>query len=256
MRSPGSLALAMTLLGTTAALAQSPFRIAEKSTGLPTVTPAMVACTDVPTSTEPRPSLRVLAGQAPDLHEEFAAGEVVVLTATSADGLSAGQRFFVRRAEPVRYRETISSDTPGAIHTVGWATVIAGDEHSVLARIDYACDAVRIGDYLEPFAAPTMAEASGPDGMPTFENPARVVIGRDRREQFGAGDIFSVSRGTAEGLTAGTRVVFYRDRANGSPLVWIGDGHVIAAESDSARVLVTRAIGAVRSGDLVTVRGR
>lgn len=254
MRSSGLLIVAAVLVGGTGAEAQSLADLTIRGFGLPTVTPAIVACTDVPASAVPASTLRILAAQSPDLHEQFAAGETVVLTATQADGLSSGQRFFIRRVERRRDGEPITELTPGAIRTAGWLTVVSADAHSALARIDYVCDAARAGDYLEPFAEPTLARASGPDGPPRFDDPARVLIGKDRREEFGAGDIFSISRGTAQGVTAGARVVLYRDRLNGGPLVELGEGHVVAVDNDTARVLITRSSDGVRSGDLVTTR--
>jgi hypothetical protein len=63
----------------------------------------------------------------------------------------AGQRFYARRLLPPRNGAPLSATDLGAVQTAGWLTVVAADEHSALARVDYACDAIRAGDYLEPF---------------------------------------------------------------------------------------------------------
>jgi hypothetical protein len=235
-------------------------------TGLPTVTPAHVACTDVPVVSAPVRELRILGGQVPELRELFGTGEVVVLNGTTATGVAVGQRYYVRRVEQGRDREPISAEYPGAIRTAGWLTVTAVDERFALGHIDFACDGFRSGDYLEPFEPPTMAEATGPDGPPDFDRPIFVVFGKDRQEQAGAGDLMSIEHGAAQGVGPGTRVAFYRDRRLARwrfayqtiplvPLVHIGDGHVVAASETSARVLVTRAIDSVKSGDLAYIRG-
>jgi hypothetical protein len=234
-------------------------------TGLPTVTPAHVACTDVPTTASAEPALRILSGQAPDLHEHFAAGEIVVLNGNTGTGIAVGQQYYARRAMRGAAREPISAEYPGAIRTAGWVTVTAVDERFALARVDFACDAVMTGDYLEPFQPPTMADPTGPDGPPDFDRPIWVLFGKDRTEQFGAGDILSIQGGTGQGLAPGTRVAFYRDRRlvrwryahdliELVPLVHIGEGHVVALSGDSARVLVTKAIDAVKDGDLAYIR--
>lgn len=254
MRTFGSLVASATLVASAAANAQSLAGLTSRGFGIPTVTAAHAACTDVPTSTEPVVSLRILAGHSPDLHEQFAAGEIVVLTHTTTDGIAPGQQYYIRRLQRSIDGRPPSADELGAIHTAGWLTVMAADEHSSLARIDYACDAARTGDFLEPFTEPTMARASGPEGGLRFDDPARVLFGKDRREAFAAGEIFSMDRGTAQGIAAGTRMVVFRDRQNGGPLVEIGEGHVVTADANSARVLVTRSRDAVKAGDFVMSR--
>ncbi len=234
-------------------------------TGLPTVTPAHVACTDVPTVAGPDATLRILAGQAPDLHEHFSSGEIVVLNGNTTTGVAVGQQYYIRRAMRGADREPISEQYPGAIRTAGWLRVTAVDERFALARVEFACDAAMTDDYLEPFVAPTMAEATGPDGPPDFDRPIWVIFGKDRTEQFGAGDLLSIQGSTAQGLAPGTRVAFYRDRRlvrwrfahdliELVPLVHIGEGHVVALSDDSARVLVTKSIDAVKGGDLAYIR--
>jgi hypothetical protein len=255
MRRFGVLVAAVLVTGSGTADAQPLAELATPGTGIPTVTPVHVVCTDTPVSTPPDESLRILASHSPDLHEQFAAGELVVLNANTTDGIMPGQQFYIRRVQRPYDGGTPYTQQPAAIRTSGGLTVVAADENSAIARIDLACDSPRAGDYLEPYTEPTMAEASGPDGWPIFENPARVLFGRDRRQEAGAGDIVSIDRGSAQGMMAGRRVAVYRDRRNGTPLVEIGEGHVVAADADSARILLTRARDAVRRGDLTYVKG-
>ena len=130
--------------------------------------------------------------------------------------------------------------------------MVAADERLALARIDYACTGIESGDYLEtctelPVLPATLAAA----GRTNFADLGRVLFGVDRRESFGAGDLLSIDRGRAQGVIAGTRVAFYRDRANGTPLVELGMGIVIDVAADSSKVVVERSSGEVRSGDYV-----
>lgn len=239
------------LAGTASAGAQSLAELTSRGTSLPLVTPAYVACTDQPVVGNPSTPLRVLSGQAADPHQAFAAGEVVVLSGRTGQKLEPGQRFMVRRVQPGRQMLPAMRDAPSAVRTAGWLTVVASDEHFALARIDFACDAILAGDYLDTFVEPTAALASAASGPPRFEQLATVVFGVDRRENFGAGDIFSIDQGTADGVQAGTRVTIFRDRRIGTPLVEVGEGHVVDVAPRSARVVVTRARDAIRRGDLV-----
>ena len=78
--------------------------------------------------------------------------------------------------------------------------------------------------------------------------------GTDRNEMFGAGDFISIDRGSAQGLTAGTRVAFYRDRRNGTPLVELGRGIVLEVSATTAKVILEGARFVVRSEDYWGIR--
>jgi hypothetical protein len=93
------------------------------------------------------------------------------------------------------------------------------------------------------------------DGPANFADMGRVLFGSDRRQTFGAGDIANIDRGRTQGIGIGTRVAFYRDRQNGTPLVELGAGVVIDAVAESAKVVLIRANEAVFSGDYFAIRG-
>jgi hypothetical protein len=219
-----------------------------------TVIPALVACTDLPVSEPPSSPLQVLAPYADDLHEFSYRNDVVVLSGGTPQGLQPGQRFFTRRFRTPRNGEATSEKDRGSVRTSGWLTVIAADEHSALARIDYACDSVWAGDYLEPYVEPVLPQHVAPDGRTDFSGLAHVLAGIDRRESFGAGDILSIDRGASQAVAVGTRVVFYRDRLNGTPLVELGAGIVIEVSAETSKVVLDRARFAVVIGDYVAFK--
>lgn len=223
--------------------------------GPKTVVPATVACADLPAPAEPVPPLRVLAPHAGDGHEMTSPGDLVVLNGGTPQGLAPGQRYFARRFVPASERGAPGADLQGLVRTAGWLTVVAADEHSALARIDYACTPVAAGDYLEPYEEPALPTPLSA-GPPEFGDLGRVVIGTDRRESFGAGDLLVIDRGQTRGVTPGMRVSFYRDRRNGTPLVELGTGIVVEVTADHAKVVVERAGTAVLAGDYVALSRR
>lgn len=219
-----------------------------------TIIPATVACTDLPTASLVNPPLRVLAPHTGDHHEISRGGDVVVLNGGTPQGFAIGQRYFTRRLTPPVNREPMSDLDRGAIRTSGWLTVIAADERSALARIDYACTAIEAGDYLESYSDTPLPSPIAADGATDFSDLGRALSGVDRREQFGAGELLSIDRGSAHGMTAGSRVAFYRDRGNGAPLVEIGAGIVLEVAVNSAKVVLDRTQQEVRKGDYFGLR--
>jgi hypothetical protein len=220
-----------------------------------TVIAPTIACTDLPTISIPDPPLRVLAPHSADKHLISRAGDIVVLNGGTGRGFAVGQRYYTRRVTLPISREPISAVDRGAIRTSGWLTVVAADDQSTLARIDYACTAIEAGDYLEPYVEPAVPTAVAADGRTDFTNLGRVLSGVDRREQFGAGELVSIDRGAAQGVSLGTRVGFYRDREMGTPLVEIGVGIVIEVVAESAKVVLEWTHQDVRRGDYYGVRG-
>jgi hypothetical protein len=222
--------------------------------GPKTIIAAHLACTDVPVAVQPSSPLHIVAPHSGDAHELSYRNDVVVLNGGTPQGFAPGQRYYARRFRTPRNGEAVSAKDRGSVRTAGWLTVIAADQNSALARIDYACDGIASGDYLEPYVEPVLPTEVAPEGGTDFSTLWRVLSGVDRRESFGAGDIISVDRGSSHGLGNGMRVAFYRDRNNGTPLVELGTGIVIEVSPDIAKVIVDRARSAIISGDYVALR--
>jgi hypothetical protein len=244
-------ALLFSLLLATPAAAQT---AAAGHLGPRTVVPANVACTDMPAAAVPSSALRIAAPHGGDSHEFAYRDDVVVLNGGTPQGLAAGQRFFARRFHTPRNGEAVSAKDRGSVRTSGWLTVIAADEHSALARVDYACDGVATGDYLEPFVEPVLPSTAPPASRTDFSNLGKVLSGVDRRESFGAGDFLSIDRGSSQGVSTGMRVAFYRDRMNGTPLVEMATGVVVEVSADTAKVVLDRARFPVTSGDYFAIK--
>jgi hypothetical protein len=249
-----SLVLVFLTIASASASGQSSTLVASgpaRTLGPRTVMPMQVACTDRPTTSLPAVTLWVVAPHAADAHAVAIKTELVVINGGTLQGLLAGQQYFTRRLQPPVGGEPMTPATPGSIRTTGWLTVVAADERTALARVDYACTAIESGDYLEAYMPPVLPDTLGAAGRTNFSDLARVLFGVDRRESFGAGDLLSIDRGSARGVAAGMRVAFYRDRANGTPLVEIGAGIVIDASRESSKLVVERSSGEVRRGDYV-----
>jgi hypothetical protein len=73
---------------------------------------------------------------------------------------------------------------------------------------------------------------------------------------FGQGDILSIDRGTAQGVTVGARYAVYRDkyRGDGTPLVHLGEMVVLTTSETTSKVMVTHATGGIIAGDTVVPR--
>lgn len=221
-----------------------------------TLTPTIVSCTDLPTvATLPGTELRVLGLHNADRRSSAARGDLVVLNAGTPQGLAIGQQYFARRLMKPVDHAAVTPANPAAVVTSGWLTIVSADEQYALARVDQSCVAIEAGDYLAPFVEPVLPVSAADAGRTDFSQLGRVLFGVQRRSSFGAGDMLSIDRGSANGMTAGTRLAFYRDRRNGTPLVEVGEGIVVDVAADTAKVVVERTAQEIRTGDFYAVRG-
>ncbi|MCC7125994.1 MAG: hypothetical protein IT178_14170 [Acidobacteria bacterium] len=238
-----------------AACAVSAGSAAAQNLGPRTLTPRSIACADLPVSTLPvtADTLTIAGTERADGRVTMATGDAAVIAAGTGKGLAVGQQFLVRRLDGGReaFRRGVSGFA--GVRTAAVLTVSAVDERFAIARIDFACDTVSVGDYLEPY---TMAPLPAVDaaGAPNFDDRAAVLFGTDLRVSFGDGDVLAIDRGTSHGVTPGARFAIYRDSRNGLPLTEIGEVVVTDIAEQTSRGVVTRVFDVIRSGDVAVRR--
>ena len=213
-----------------------------------------LACAPAIAYEVPAVPLRVSGGQESVPRETYAPGDLVTINAGTRGGITVGQEFYTRRVLPSA-EARVSRTNPGTIRTSGWIRVWAVDEDMSLATITQACETVSVGDYLEPFALPTVPAPSQLTGPPERGNYGLVLSGQDRRTQFGRGDYLLINRGTTQGVTAGARFVVYHDqKMPGNFLFQIAEAVAVDVKTDTATLHVVSAIDAISAGDYVGMR--
>jgi hypothetical protein len=243
---------AAVLLAALPAWAQSPIAV----TGPRTLTPAMVACTDLPVAAVPEPRLVVAGAHGTDTRYLLADGAQLVIHRTLNDGLAPGQRYAVRRLQGAPGAFPRASEGFGAVRTAGFVTVTAVDDLNALATIDYACAEILLGDYLEMYNEPALPTEAAALVAPDFSDRARILPGTDGRIMSGDGDTLSIDRGTVHGVAAGARFAIYRDPRNGLPLVHLGEALVLEPGELTSKAVVLEAADVVSTDDVAVPRRR
>jgi hypothetical protein len=245
----GFLAAAAVLLVAAPASAQTDPRML----GPRTLTPNHVLCTDMPVPARPVPTLFVAGGHTADGRVAVATGESLVIHAGTAQGLAVGQRMVARRIQAAA-----TFPKPGAgfgsIRTTGIVTLTAVGEDTSIAKVDFSCDPIEPGDFLEAYVQPELPSVAQPLGEPRFDDRATVLFGANRRQIFGGGDVMSVDRGSAQGLALGDRISLYRDRQNGLPLFHLGEALVVELAEQTSKVVILTVSDVVQAGDVAVVR--
>ena len=219
-----------------------------------TLMPWMVACADTPVTEKPNPRIVLKGTRSSDNHAMAARGSEVNINRTPNDGLAVGQKYAIRRLQGNLMGFSREGDNYGAVATVGFITITAIDQYNALANVDFACNPIMPGDYLDTYTEPPLPTTAAAMIYPDFDDRANVLQGTDGRVMFGDGDTLSINRGTAHGVTVGARFAFYRDRRDGMPLFYLGDAVVMELGERTSKLTVVYAVDGVTTEDIAVPR--
>ena len=211
-----------------------------------TLTPWMVACTDVRVDERPDRRITITGIRQRDDRQMAGNGQEVDINRTPNDGLAVGQRYAVRRvqADPLF---PAPGDGATTIRTAGWVTITAIDENNALANVDLACAPIVEGDYLDVYSEPPLPTAAAPsiETLPDWDDRAAIVTGTDGKAMFGDGDTLTIQRGIPHGVFAGQRFSIWRDYRNRMPLYYIGDVVIVEPGPQTSKGVVVKAVDAI-----------
>jgi len=223
------------------------------ATGLSPDTLAL-ACAPAGVTGQTATPLRITGGQDASTRRNYTTGDLVTMNAGATNGIRVGQEFFVRRLQANRNYE---SDAPGptVAYTAAWVRVWAVEETMSLLTVTHACDAIEVGDYLEPFKLPDPVVPNPNTPKPERGNYARVMAGADLRSTFGRGDFFTINRGTQDGIKPGAQFVIYRDKKESQNFLFeLGEAVAVSVGDHVSTLRATLSRDAFREGDYVAER--
>ena len=213
------------------------------------------ACAPVP-SALPSGAPRIVGGDDPSPKTLWGAGEIVAINVDMGRQIQIGQRYFVRRA-----MDAIGGRSPHAEDTAGWLTIVAVNQQSALAKIDFACTGIVSGDHLEPYVVPALPpdiDRTDASGELDFSMLARVMYGEMGRVLGGTGDFMLADMGQNQGVQPGARFAIYRDvyLSQQVPPVSVGEAVVVSTVADNSLIRLTQTRDAIRTGDRLVARKR
>ena len=203
----------------------------------------------------PSDALRLIGAQDSVARQLFGSGDLVIIGGGLARGVTLGQQFFVRRAALGGTRRGLR-----VVTTSGWIRVVAVDETTAIALVDFACDGLLAGDHLEAYVAPALpldANRTDTQGELDFSAPGRLLFGDNERTAGATGDFMVTDIGETRGAAPGMRFAIYRNvNVPGLPLAVVGEAIVVFADSETSVVRLTRTRDAIYGGDLLIPRRR
>jgi hypothetical protein len=198
-------------------------------------------------------SMGHITGHRDDPHRELLGpGDALRIDVGAEAGVSVGQNLVVRRRFRTGNPNLPKKEAMYGEQTAGLIQVVETQPHSSVAMVVYLCGEIYAGDAVERFL-PQTAYMVVMDGAPTFNDPARIIIGEDDRAAAANGQMMVIDRGVMQGVQRGQRVTIFRRPVQDAPPMTIGNGVVIAVRPDSATFKIERSTDAVSVGDLVAL---
>jgi len=237
---PFSLAVTLVLLSTTTVVAQ------QLEPGIRTA----ARCAPI-AGGRPDDSARVLGATDSNPKTLYGIGERIVIDSGTNRGIQIGQRYFVRRVMEFH-------GAPRGRDTEGWLRIVASNERTAIAAIEFACDGINVGDHLEPYVEPNLppyVDRTDATGQLDFTKTARVLYGESGRATGGGKDFMIIDRGEKDGVAVGSRYAIFRNlRVDDVPPVNFAEAIVVTTLDDNALIRITSSRDAVTYGDTLVIR--
>lgn len=210
-----------------------------------------LACGPEAVLVAPAPSFRIVRGEQPN-KMLFGTGEAVIISGGSAQGVRVGQDYAIRRVVNDQFTMPVYGFTTISIRTAGRLRIVEVERDVSIGTVAYACDGVLSGDYLEPYVRP-VEPAPLAAGQPDYENTGMIILGNERRQTGGAGDMMVLDRGSTHGVRPGQRLFIFRDTLPGGPVLRIGEATAVIVRPDTTVVRIEKSRDAVYVGDRVAL---
>jgi hypothetical protein len=205
-------------------------------------------------------SFKISSSERIQFQDHYSEGEIVYIDGGVAQGVQAGDRFFIlHRIRPLLH--PVSSSNLGVVYSqVGQLKVLCAQENTSIAEITMACDPVMIGDVLRPFSPIPVPLVVDPDPSDRCDVPNGKPLGYityDRDDQIDLGTYWLVflDLGMADGVYPGTFATVFRDNpVQGMPRLVMGEVGVLRADESYSTAIITRAWAPLGVGDRVEIK--
>jgi len=196
-----------------------------------------------------------------DNQQAFLTGDIVYLDIGTADGVDAGQEYWVVRPSRSVLRWNSVRDELGRIYeTPGRVRVMCAQERSAIAEIVYGCTEVEVGDRLlafEPIPIPLVRRTRVATlcDAPNGKALGHIVDSKDTVTPLGAGTIVYLDLGEEDGVSAGDFLTVFRVAVRVTAVrTVLGEAAVLMTRAHSAVAILTLSNDVMGVGDEVELK--
>jgi len=202
----------------------------------------------------------IMSAEKMEYQDHFSEGDIVYINGGTAEGVQAGDRFFVMHRDR-ELQHPVSKASMGTIYRqLGQVRVLCAQEHSSITEVTYACDPIGVGDLLQPFEAVPVPLVVTPDATDRCDEPngkptGYIVYTKDDVLDAGAEFLAMIDLGAADGVYPGQFATIFQDNpASGMPRLVVGELGVLTVEDHYSTVKITRGWRPVGVGSRVELK--
>lgn len=237
---------------------------AETAPSTGSTTPAMIALADAHdlycsgwVDAEHEPSTLTIAGA--ELEKDLqATGDIVFLNQGRNQGIAAGSEYLVVRPDHKVIHPATKEHIGTYMQRMGHVRVLCAQENTATALVVGACESVRAGDELLPWAdlpSPTLERIPPVDRCMEPSGLAQGWVvdgGADEQVSVAGGNVVATDLGTEAGVRPGSLLTLFRDNGD-LPRIVIGQAVVLTVEGETSTAKILHSAREVRLGDRAEV---
>ncbi len=204
--------------------------------------------------------LTISGGEESATRFTYATGDIVYVSGGEAEGVAAGQEYFVVKAAQELRHPSTGARLGRVMLYQGHLRILCTTDHGATAELLSACDAMVIGDHLKPFEPipipmTVLTAATARCDPPNDKPKGYIVYAKDGLEAFGADHMVLVDLGEADQASPGTLCNIYRDNpAPNIPRLLLGELAVLVAGDHWATGKVIHSTGPMAVGDRIEIK--
>jgi LysM repeat protein len=206
------------------------------------------------------PQFVVASGEQIQYQDTFATGDILYVSGGDAEGVKAGQEFFLVSPGPKLRHPATRAVLGRVMRYVGHLRVLCAQEHTATAEVLSACDPIETGTWLKPFEPipiPMIAMTPMTDRceVPNDKPKGFIVYSKDEIVTFGQDHDVIIDLGEADQVSPGTVCTIYRENpVEGMPRILLGEAAVLTTGEHWATAKIIRSNFPMSVGDRVEVK--
>ena len=202
----------------------------------------------------------IRSAEAESMQDHFSTGDVVYIDGGTAEGVHAGDRFFILEKDR-ELRHPVSHASLGFVfRRMGTLKVLCAQEHSAICEIASACDPISIGDLLQPYDPIPVPLAFPVEPTRRCDPPSGKVTGyvvyqKDDLLNSSEGQVVMLDVGSAEGVYPGQFATVFRDNpVEGMPRIVLGEAGILTVGENYSTAVISRSTMPIHVGDRIELK--
>ena len=185
------------------------------NTGIEIVKDTDLLCAGFISNREITPDFIIIGGEKEGEVNEFTTSNIVYLNYGQKDGAAVGESLYALRQRGEYENPFTGKDAGHYVQELGVLKIIAVQHRVSIARVQYSCDTMRLGDNVRPFdryvvPPPREYVPLNRYDLPSGKLSGQIILSRYQRDYLAPRDVVYLDIGKRTGVDVGQYYTVYR----------------------------------------------